>query len=109
MVDQRSICRAVDPDVTFREASLNQTLGASPGFLAEKFVVLAAQEIAAMKGDHAEKRRLAVGITAALQGEDPLFIGHRERMASVSQVHPARTATLCQACVKGACRRAIGV
>src|SRR5215813_1594862 len=29
VIDQRPICRAVDPDVTFREASLDQTLGAS--------------------------------------------------------------------------------
>ncbi len=102
VIDQRSICRAVDPDVTLREASLNQTFGASPGLLAEKFVVLAAQEIAAMKRDRAEKRRLAMGITAVLQGEDPLFIGHRERMASVS---PGPSGTGPRPCVRRALRR----
>src|SRR5215469_316919 len=103
VVDQRSIRRAVDPDVTFRAASFDQTLGASTGFLAKKFVVLTAQEVAAMKGDRAKKGRLAMRITAVLQGEDPLFIGHRERMAWVS---PGPSGTGLPPCVRRALSRA---
>lgn len=83
VVDQRPICRGVDPDMTLCNASLDETFGARPRLLAQKSVILATQKIAAMKGDRAEKRRLAAGVAAALQGADPLFICHSDRMASI--------------------------
>jgi hypothetical protein len=67
----------VDTDVILADRLLDQAVGIPAPPALQKSIILAAQEVAAMKSGQAQECRFASGVSKPPDGCDALVIGHQ--------------------------------
>jgi len=81
VINDGAIGRFMRPNVTFANRFFDQVFRASAWLVTQKGIVLAAQEISAVKSGQAQERRLRLGVAELLDLTNSLFVGHCERLS----------------------------